>query len=332
MNLAPAPALPYGNPAVLESTTSVSFNPASSETELPLTGRKYGQSNVYAPQPHRPHQPPQPSSDGYPMSERRTNNALPPGAGYAYPAPPSQIPMQRVMSPPRNKKQDANPFSDYNAYVARSQSKSQPRHQPQPHEAQAQGVSYQRRAPPRGYGSPPPDAFSNSGPQYQTPSIPRTPTQSQSRPQQQQQPPPPLPSQGPPVPRLASPPPGPGRASAPQTPTQRAFVPQTPTQGGFKPAPPSAPPLPSTRTRSPPNQSDPFGDSMPNPYADADAYAYDGYAGRGHGHEAEASDATFYTAHGGHSRGGTDVSAFDAGDGASSDAAHGPPSYTTLPR
>ena len=49
MNMAPTPGLPYSNPAVMESTASVAFNPAASGTDIPLT--KYGQPSypVYAP-------------------------------------------------------------------------------------------------------------------------------------------------------------------------------------------------------------------------------------------------------------------------------------------
>ncbi|KAI0750333.1 hypothetical protein C8Q80DRAFT_1270059 [Daedaleopsis nitida] len=277
MGLAPAPAFPYGNPAVLESTTSVSFNPAASDSEIPLTGTKYGQPTyaVYAPQPHRPGPPPANMSErGYGYSH---SPALPPGAGYAYPAPTSQIPMQRVMSPPRD------PFAD----GARLQQQQQ----------QQSGVSYQREAPPRGYGSPPPDTFANGqAPRYyQTPQAqqqPALPSQMQMQAQ-----------------RLASPPPGPGRMSAPHTPTQRTYVATSP-----------PPPLPSVST-SPP--SDPFRDPMPNPY--------EAGHGQGQGHEVEASDATFYTAAGGHSRGVTGDSTYE-GAAASSDTAHGPPSYSSLPR
>ncbi|KAI0691842.1 hypothetical protein C8T65DRAFT_587088, partial [Cerioporus squamosus] len=98
MNMASTPGLPYGNPAVMESTASVAFNPAASGTDIPLA--KYGQPSypMYAPQPRRAEQA---------MSERPYNGtALPPGAGYAYPSPPSQLPMQRVASPPRD------PFAD----------------------------------------------------------------------------------------------------------------------------------------------------------------------------------------------------------------------------
>ncbi|KAI0706607.1 snare associated Golgi protein-domain-containing protein [Earliella scabrosa] len=298
MNLPPTPALPYSNPAVLESTMSVNFNPAASNTEIPLTSATYGQPSyaVYAPQPRRP-QPP-PSAEGYPMSERRQSNGappLPPGAGYAYPAPPSQNPMQRVMSPPRD------PFSD-SARVP----------------SQPQAVSYQRQAPPRGYGSPPPEVFARGQGQdarYQTRSPPQRQPTLPSQIQAQAQ-------------RLASPPPGPGRTSAPQTPTHRTFYPSPPP--GAPPLPSmsasasTSPPPPSQASRIPPSNStdatNPFRDPMPNPYEASRAY--------GHGHEPEPSDATFYTAAGGHSRGVTE----ESDDGMSSDTLHAPPSYTTLPR
>ena len=285
MNMAPTPGLPYSNPAVMESTASVAFNPAASGTDIPLT--KYGQASypVYAPQPRRAEQA---------MSERpypHTGAALPPGAGYAYPALPSQIPMQRVASPPRD------PFADSHR-VPYPPSSSTP-----------QGVSYQRQAPPRGYGSPPPETFTvqaGEAPRYRT-KI-HTATRQQSEHAQMQHYPSTPPSH--PSPQQPPPPPLPSMAAAA-----------------------AAPPPPST---SPPRN--PFSDpaSMPNPY-DA-AYGVHGddhneYP-HGHGHELEASDATFYTAAGGHSRGVTEDESYGGEtvhDGRSSDAHSLPPSYTSLP-
>ena len=80
--------------------------------------------------------------------------------------------------------------------------------------------------------------------------------------------------------------------SAPYTPTQRSH----PTH-----APPRSAPAPhdSSHANSNPN---PFSDPapMPNPYDRAAA-----------GHASEASDATFYTAAGGHSRGATFETAYE---------------------
>ncbi|KAI0648607.1 hypothetical protein C8Q79DRAFT_904658 [Trametes meyenii] len=267
-----APGAPYSvaNPAVLESTASVVFNPNASDTEIPLTAsaQTYGRPSyqqwdhngravdqqqqhptVYAPQPQRPIGRPQPqrtlTGEGYAMSERppqtQTYNAygppppsngpprtspLPPGAGYPYPYPTA------TASPPRD------PFAD-SARVGGGG-----------------GVSYQRQAPPRGYGSPPPGAFAST----------HRPSQSQAQPPHRR-------TTSPPPPALRPPP-----ASAPQTPTQGTY---------FQPLPP---PLPSAV----PAAHDPFEDPqpMPNPY-------------EGQGHAADATDATFYTAVGGHSRGPT---------------------------
>ncbi|KAM5544031.1 hypothetical protein V8D89_002217 [Ganoderma adspersum] len=108
--------------------------------------------------------------------------------------------------------------------------------------------------------------------------------------------------------------------SAPHTPTQRAY----PTHAH---APPRSAPAPhdSSNANSNPN---PFSDPapMPNPYDRAAA-----------GHASEASDATFYTAAGGHSRGATFETAYeyDAVSEESTAAAHAqglrtaPPSYTS---
>ena len=190
MNKTPIPGMPYGNSAVLDSTASVTFNPAISETDIPLTaapkpgqsqynGQTYGQPgySVYAPQPRRPQQPPPPSG-GYPMSEHKNGAALPPGAGYPYSASQPSA-------------QGANPFSD-SARV--------------PYQPSA--VSYQRQAPPRGYGSPPPGTFTSSTPR-RGPLHPGLQTSAPQPPSSQLQ-------------RLASPPPPASRpptTSAPQTPT-----------------------------------------------------------------------------------------------------------------
>ncbi|RPD69744.1 hypothetical protein L226DRAFT_548049 [Lentinus tigrinus ALCF2SS1-7] len=263
MNMASAPSLPYGNPAVMQSTASVAaFNPAASGTDIPLT--KYGQPsfNVYAPQPRRAEQP---------MSERPyAGAALPPGAGYAYPVPPSQ---QRVTSPPRD------PFADSH-----------------------RGMSYQRQAPPRGYGSPPPETFTvqaGEAPRYRTKIHTATRQQSEHA-QTQHYPSTPPSHPSPPVPQLPS----------------------------HSQAPP--PPLPSMAPPSTSPPKNPFSDPAPmvNPY-DA-AYGVH----EGHGHEAEASDATFYTAAGGHSRGVTEDESYDGSEtvhGGSSDAHSLPPSYESLP-
>ncbi|KAI0350431.1 hypothetical protein OH77DRAFT_1413055 [Trametes cingulata] len=273
------PYNPVANPAVLESTASVAvFNPTASDAEIPLTASAYGaqgrpsasyqqwdqhgravdpytsSGSVYAPQPQRAPQ----GGETYAMSARQPQRTspLPPGAGYPYPYPSSQVPMHRVgaVSPPRD------PFAD----SARVEQSSYSHQQPQQQQYQnPPGVSYQRQAPPRGYGSPPPDAFSRQTPSHR-------PTQSHAQ-------------------RIASPPPPalrPPPASAPQTPTQATY---------FQP-PPGAPPLPSqlpSQSQSPP--TDPFSDPhpMPNPYERR----------AGGGHAADATDATFYTAVGGHSRG-----------------------------
>ncbi|OSC97850.1 hypothetical protein PYCCODRAFT_1447767 [Trametes coccinea BRFM310] len=224
MSAAPG-SLPYANPAVLESTASVVFNPTASDAEIPLTAsagaRTYQQWDpqgraVYAPQPHRPAPQRQLTGEGYAAQQRaaaaaQRTSPLPPGAGYPYPYPypTSQIPMQRVTtSPPRD------PFAD--------SARVDPGRQPV-------GTSYQRQAPPRGYGSPPPDAF-------------RAPAASQAQ-------------------RTASPPPPPLRpppVSAPQTPTQASY---------FQP-PPGAPPVPvapSAPAYADPFE-DPVAAAMPNPY------------------------------------------------------------------
>lgn len=271
--MAAAPGMPYSatNPAILESTATV-FNPNASDAEIPLTAaaQSFGRPSyqqwdgqgraVYAPQPHRATPQRQLTGEGYPMSERpppqqqqqpyarqqqqQRTSPLPPGAGYPYP---------QSYSGAGSGYQD--PFSD------------SARVQPQ------QAVSYQRQAPPRGYGSPPPEAFSRQNPpQAQT----HRPSQSQAaQPQYRRG------GSSPPPPALRPPP---------------ASAPGTPTQGAYFQAARDAPPIPS----APPALAieDPFGDPqpMPNPYEKS-------------GHAAEATDATFYTAHGGHSR---DVSAEDA--------------------
>ena len=73
---------------------------------------------------------------------------------------------------------------------------------------------------------------------------------------------------------------------------------------------------------------------MPNPYDAAYGVHDDSYDTHPHGHELEASDATFYTAAGGHSRGVTEDESYGGEtvhDGRSSDAHSLPPSYTSLP-
>ncbi|KAI0364246.1 hypothetical protein BV20DRAFT_872629 [Pilatotrama ljubarskyi] len=282
MSTAPGTGLPYNpvaNPAVLESTV---FNPTASDAEIPLTASAqayaYGRpsyqqwdqhgravdysssnNNMHAPQPQRPIRPPQQQPQGgetYAMSARQPQRTspLPPGAGYPYPYPSAQVPMHRVASPPRD------PFAD-SARV----------------EQLPPGVpSYQRQAPPRGYGSPPPDAFSSHQPSHR-------PSQSHAQALSHR-------TASPPPPALRPPP-----ASAPQTPTQATY---------FQP-PPGAPPLPSQSqsvSQSPPR--DPFSDPhpMPNPYEARAAQSQSQSERTGGGHAPEATDATFYTAVGGHSR------------------------------
>ena len=72
----------------------------------------------------------------------------------------------------------------------------------------------------------------------------------------------------------------------------------------------------------------------PDPYDAAYGVHDDSYDKHPHGHELEASDATFYTAAGGHSRGVTEDESYGGEtvhDGRSSDAHSLPPSYTSLP-
>ncbi|KAH9847614.1 snare associated Golgi protein-domain-containing protein [Lenzites betulinus] len=221
------PGLPYSagaHPAILESTVSV-FNPNVSDVEIPLTanaqsfgrpsyqqwdreGRAVDNAPMYAPQPQRPNPQRTLTGDRYPMSEYRPQpqtqgqpqqrtNPLPPGAGYPYPAA-------------------QNPFAD--------SARVKPR--PQQQQQQQQAVSYQRQAPPRGYGSPPPGTFAQQ----------HRPSQSSAQPYAA---PPPL-----------RPPPG----SAPVTPTQGAYP---------QPPPPPMPPLPVSEKGSNPFE-DP--QPMPNPY------------------------------------------------------------------
>ncbi|KAI0327078.1 hypothetical protein GY45DRAFT_1257786 [Cubamyces sp. BRFM 1775] len=328
MSTAPGGSLPYSsvtNPAVLESTASVVFNPTASDAEIPLTAAAYGpagssyqqwdasgralnasQPAVYAPKPQRPPPQRQLTGEGYAMSERprptqQGTSPLPPGAGYPYPPNASQIPMQRVnaSSPPRD------PFSD---------------------NARVEGTSYQRQAPPRGYGSPPPDAF------RPRPTPAHRPSQSYAQGQGQA-----ASSRSPPLPPALKPPP----ASAPQTPTQATY---------FQP-PPGAPPVPGSVQRAPAQTQaqyqDPFSDpmpAMPNPYERSAAPRGGG------GHAAEATDATFYTAAGDHSRGPSEVeeespyaamayesSATIHGDSGAHAHAHGegegppPPAYSVAP-
>ncbi|TBU52452.1 hypothetical protein BD310DRAFT_1043046 [Dichomitus squalens] len=281
-----APSLPYGsgNSVMLESTTSVSFNPAASSADIPLT--KYGQPQsqyqtqpgVYAPRPQRP-------GEQYPMSQySNDSHALPPGAGYPYPTPASQLPSRPVASPPRD------PFSD----AARVPNYSSPRPQP-PSQPQPQGISYQRQAPPRGYGSPPPDMLDKRGGGSRPP---HTYTQSTPAAQRLSSPPPP-----------AARPPSP---SAPQSPTPRNY-----------PAPTGPPPLPSMSGQPPRTSGDgtnPFADPspMPNPYEQGR---------QGGGHVEEPSDATFYTAAGGHSRGGTEFDAAYEATSMASTEGSAPPAY-----
>ncbi|KAL1950003.1 hypothetical protein VTO73DRAFT_8884 [Trametes versicolor] len=271
--MAAAPGMPYSatNPAILESTATV-FNPNASDAEIPLTAaaQSFGRPSyqqwdgqgraVYAPQPHRATPQRQLTGEGYPMSERpppqqqppyghqQRTSPLPPGAGYPYP---------QSYSGAGSGYQD--PFSD------------SARVQPQ------QAVSYQRQAPPRGYGSPPPEAFSRQNPPPHAQTHRPSQSQAQAQPQYRRG------GSSPPPPALRPPP-----ASAPGTPTQGAY---------FQVAR-DAPPMPS----APPALAveDPFGDPqpMPNPYEKS-------------GHASEATDATFYTAHGGHSR-DTSAAAEDA--------------------
>ncbi|KAI0819566.1 snare associated Golgi protein-domain-containing protein [Trametes gibbosa] len=228
-----APGLPYSagtHPAVLESTASV-FNPNVSDVEIPLTAgaQSYGRPSyqqwdrqgrpidntssapMYAPQPQRPTPQRTLTGDGYPMSEYRPqprtqgqsqpqqrSSPLPPGAGYAQSYAAAQ-----------------DPFAD------------SARVQEQPH-----AVSYQRQAPSRGYGSPPPGTFT----QRPNQGAAHRPSQSQAQPQ----------------PRVSPAPLRPPPMSAPQTPTQGAY---------FQPPPPPMPPMPIL-------EKNPFEDPqpMPNPY------------------------------------------------------------------
>lgn len=250
MGMASTSTLPYGNPAILESTTSVA---TISNTDIPLTSHSQRNYPMYAPQPRRP----QPSPSGmYPTNGGPYNGqALPPGAGYPYPGPSSQYPMQQV--PP----QGQNPFSDAARVPVQT----------------GLGISYQRQAPPRGYGSPPPGTFA------QRPGPSRQPTQPQPQPQPQFSS-----SQTEPV-RLASPPPPAVRPPMSASASTPAY-----------PVPPAA---------------NPFNDPMPNPYERAAPEKYGM-------HEPEPSDATFYTAVGGHSRAGTE---------AETDESERPPSYSSEP-
>ena len=113
--------------------------------------------------------------------------------------------------------------------------------------------------------------------------------------------------------------------SAPHTPTQRAHP-------YAHEAPRSAPAPRDSSSANPNANANPFSDpaptSLPNPYDRAAA-----------GHASEASDATFYTAAGGHSRGATFETAYEHeyGDDVGSEEAHtqgqglrtAPPSYTS---
>ncbi|KAI0636350.1 hypothetical protein C8Q77DRAFT_1051643 [Trametes polyzona] len=275
--MAAAPGGPYANPAVLESTTSV-FNPTASDAEIPLTAaqQSFGRPSyqqwdaqgravdgaVYAPKPQRPTPQRNLTGEGYPMSEYRPQpqtrppqqqrtSPLPPGAGYPYPQSYSTAGVR-------------DPFAD-SAHVYRPQ--PQRPVQLESHSAaapQTAAALYQRQAPPRGYCSPPPEAFSAGG-RRQSPSHHR-PTQSHAYAPQTAR------TASPPPPALRPPP-----ASAPQTPTQGAY---------FRPPPgaPPPPPLPVMQSAS----KNPFEDEaeMPNPYEQ-----------RGR-HEVEPTDATFYTARG----------------------------------
>ena len=275
--LAQTGGAPYNSgasPAMLESTASVGFA-STSNVDIPLT--KYAQpqphGGVYAPQPRRPQRP----DEQYSMNQYDNSNpALPPGAGYPYGMSSSAAPYRSASSPPRD------PFAD-SARVTPNYSRP-----PQ----SAPGVSYQQQAPPRGYGSPPPDTWGRR----------QSPSQGQRMP-------------SPPTIRHQPP-------SAPHTPTQRAHP-------YAHEAPRSAPaPHDSSNANSNPN---PFSDPapMPNPYDRASAG----------GHVSEASDATFYTAAGGHSRGATFETAYeheyDAVSEESTAVAHAqglrtaPPSYTS---
>ena len=129
---------------MIESTTSVAYTPAASSADIPLT--KYAQNppqsqagGVRAPQPRRPTQPGQPF-EFQPQTEARmsqygnSSHALPPGAGYPYPAPTSQLP-HRVVSPPKD------PFSD----AARVPNYSKPYTQPPSQPSQQQPPPQMRR-------------------------------------------------------------------------------------------------------------------------------------------------------------------------------------------
>ncbi|KAH9937921.1 uncharacterized protein BXZ73DRAFT_76540 [Epithele typhae] len=265
LDMAAAPGMPYGNTAMLESTASVAFDPSTSTVDIPLNGYQrpaYNQHpyaaagrGMHAPQPRRPQQP---------MSERYPNAALPPGAGYAYPVLPSELPSHRVVPGP-----GGDPFSD-GARVL---------HQQQ----QQAGVSYQRQGPARGYGSPPPDTFPSAGGQRRGPRHPGLQEPS-PRPQQEyaQQPQP-----------TRSPPPV---AHSPTNPYEQSAY-----AAHSYASPASPPPLPSMAATQNPF-SDPR--VMPNPYEQRSVAASAPPASHGQEmpnpyerHAAQPTDATFYTAH-----------------------------------
>ena len=304
--LAAASGAPYGSsspsPAMLESTVSVAFTPAASNVDIPLT--KYAQSQsqsqggIHAPQPRRA---PQQPGEQYSMSQYDSGNP----ALSSYPYPYAQGP-SHPRSHPHSQSPPSDPFSDSARVHNHNYSKSQP---------QPQGASYQRHGPPRGYGSPPPDAWDRRGGGGGGGRRPaRTPTQTQTQ-----------------TPGAIRPQP----SSAPHSPTQRGYPgPHSPTQRGYAaPPPPRSAPAPYGSTTNANPNPNPFSDpmpTMPNPYDRA-----------GQGHASEASDATFYTAAGGHSRGGTGTgteafdpeSAYDGVESVGSVEHAGmrtaPPSYTS---